>query len=66
MHQGDVSAWSNAVTALNRDGFVPLLDALKARRLNTLTIVSTNDTGIQQFVIRSNDLLKLWRKNKYL
>ena len=66
MRRGDVRAWSNAVTALNRDGFVPLLDALKARRLNTLTIVSTNDTGIRQFVIRGKDLLKFWRKNKYL
>ena len=66
LRRGDAQSWSNAVTALNRDWFSPLLDALKSRRLNKLTIVSTSDAGTQQFVIRRNDSLKFWRKNKYL
>jgi hypothetical protein len=63
---GDVQAWSNAVTALNRDWFMPLLDALKAHRLSMLTLISSTDSGTQQFVIRASDHMKFWRKNKYL
>ena len=66
MRQGDVQSWSNTVTALNRDWFMPLADALKSGALNALTLISTNDAGTQQFVIRRNDSLKFWRKNKYL
>ena len=66
MRQGDVQAWSNVVTALNRAWFIPLMDALKSRRLSALTVISANDAGTQQFVIRAHDFLKFWRKNKYL
>ena len=66
MRQGDLQAWSNAVSALNRDWFNPLMHALKSRRLRTLSIISANDTGTQQFVIHPSDQIKFWRKNKYL
>jgi hypothetical protein len=63
---GDVQAWSNAVTALNRDWFIPLFDAVKSRRLSALRLISSNEDGIRQFVIRAHDTLKFWRKNNYL
>ena len=63
---GDVQAWSNAVTALYRDWFTPLFDAVKARHLSALTLISSNDAGTQQFVIRALDTMKFWRKNRYL
>jgi hypothetical protein len=66
IRQGDAQAWSNAVTALQRDWFTPLFDAAKSRRLSALTLISSNDDGTQQFVIRANDQMKFWRKNKYL
>ncbi len=66
MRQGDVQAWSSAVTLLNRDWFTPLFSALKARRLRVLTLISSTDAGTQQFVIRAQDALKFWRKNNYL
>jgi hypothetical protein len=66
MRQGDVQAWSSAVTELNRDWFSPLLDALRSRRLHTLTIVSSSDADTRQFVIRRHDILKFWRNNQYL
>ena len=66
MRQGDVQAWSKAVTQLNRDWFIPLADALKSNALTSLTLISTHDAGTQQFVIRRSDSLKFWRKNKYL
>jgi hypothetical protein len=66
LRTGDAQAWSHAVTALNRDWFIPLLDTLKARRLQSLTITNANEAGIQQFVIRPGDLMKFWHRNKYL
>lgn len=63
---GDAQAWGNAVTALNRDWFIPLLGALKSRRLRTLTLVCTDDRGLRRFVLHAGDLMKFWRKNKYL
>ncbi len=63
---GDAHAWSNAVTALNRDWFVPLLDALTARRLQSLTVISTHEAGIRKFMVRPIDMMKFWRKSKYL
>ena len=63
---GDVQAWSNAVTALERDWFSPLRDALQSASLDALTLVTTSDAGMRQFVIRHRDHFKFWRKNKYL
>jgi len=63
---GDAQAWSNAVTELNRDWFIPLLEALKERRMQLLTVVSVNEAGMQRFISRPGDLMKFWRKNKYL
>ncbi len=63
---GDVQAWSNAVTALERDWFSPLMTAVKSGVLNTLTIISARETGIRQFVIRRRDSFKILFKNKYL
>ena len=63
---GDAQAWSHAVTALNRDWFTPLMDALKARRLRSLTVINADQAGTQQFIIRPIDLMKIFRKNKYL
>jgi hypothetical protein len=66
MRQGDMQAWSTAVTALNRDWFNPLFDALQAHRLSALTLISSNDSGTRQFVMRNSDAMKFWRKNIYL
>lgn len=66
MRQGDLQAWSAAVTALNADWFQPLLNALKSRRLSELTVLSNDHAGTHRFQIRPQDLIKFWRKNKYL
>lgn len=66
LRQGDLAAWSAAVTALERDWFQPVLQALKARRVSSLQLLSVDDTGTHQFTIRPGDLMKFWRKNKYL
>ncbi|MEQ1774519.1 MAG: hypothetical protein ABL891_12115 [Burkholderiales bacterium] len=66
LRQGDAQAWSNAVTVLNRDWFMPLLDMLKERDLKTLTLITSNDTGTRQFVNHASDYMKFWHKNKYL
>ena len=66
MRQGNLQAWSAAVTAIDHDWFHPLLKALKTRRLNKLTIITSNDAGTHELTIRPRDLMKFWRQNKYL
>ncbi len=66
LRQGDLPAWSAAVTALDRDWFQPLRAALRSRRLSAITIVTDGDEGARRFDIRPLDLLKIWRKNRYL
>lgn len=66
MRRGDVQAWSNAVTALERDWFSPLMAAVKSGALSTLTIISTGESGMRQFVIRRSDRFKILHKNNYL
>jgi hypothetical protein len=66
LRQGNLSAWSAAVTALDRDWFQPLLQALKARRVSRVQLISNDPTGAHAFVIQPRDLLKFWRKNNYL
>ena len=66
LRQKDAQAWNNAVTVLNRDWFIPLMNALKSQSLSTLTVLSVNDTGTQEFALRRGDIMKFWRKNNYL
>ncbi len=64
--RGDMDAWRDAVHALEREWIIPLLAAQKSRRIGTITLVSANGEGVQQFILHSLDFLKIWRKNKYL
>ncbi len=66
MHRGDVQAWSNGVTALERDWFSPMADALNSGALQTLTIINSGESRLRQFVIRRRDRFKIIFKNKYL
>jgi hypothetical protein len=66
MRQGDLKAWSAAVTAIDHDWFQPLLNALKTRRLSLLRVLSHDHSATHEFVIHPHDLFKFWRKNKYL
>lgn len=63
---GNTQAWCNAVTALNQNWLIPLMDMLKSRRLSTLTLVCSDGSDVMRFVIHSGDLFKIWRKNRYL
>jgi hypothetical protein len=66
--RGDAPSWTQALTALDRDWFTPLLDALRARRMRALTIATNTASGMRQFVIRPRDLwnvFKILNKNKY-
>lgn len=66
LRQGDVQAWSNAAVTLSRDWLIPLIASLKARRLQSLTVVTIDDAGTRTFTARPYDLRKFWRHNKYL
>jgi hypothetical protein len=63
---GDSGAWQNGIVALEQEFIMPLMNAMKSRRIGTISLVSANREGIQTFVLRRADLMKIWRKNKYL
>lgn len=66
LRNGDVQAWSDAVTMLDRNWFQPLISTLKSRQLECLHIISPNSAESHQFLLSPWDLWKLWRKNRYL
>ena len=64
--QRNPHAWSDALGALERDWFAPLLQALKTRRVSTVTLISSDPLGTHHFSLAPGDLWKIWRNNRYL
>lgn len=60
---GDVDAWGAAVAELERDWFGPVLNALKAGRLDQLTLYSCDGRA---FVVSRADLWRFWRRRREL
>ena len=56
--------WREALTEMERDWFLPLYTALKAGRINQLTITALNETSVQNFILTRSDLWKFWRVTK--
>jgi hypothetical protein len=64
--RGDGDAWRSALHAIEHECIVPLMEAQKSRRIGAVTVVSANREDVQQFTLHPLDMLKFWRKNKYL
>lgn len=62
----DWQAWSAALSALDRNWFAPLLQALRMRRGHRVTLLTSDPGGTHRFVATAWDLLKFWRQNNYL
>ena len=60
---GDVDAWCAALTVLEHDWFGPVLNALKAGRLDQLTLYSGDGRA---FVVSRADLWRFWRQRREL
>lgn len=58
----DVWGWRDAIAGLERDWFAPLLAALADGRLQTLTLLSHGECGLQARLCR-RDLWKFWRRD---
>jgi len=62
----DAAAWLGALTRLEADWFAPLLAALKARQLRTLSVSAPGDKHSLQLEISASSLWKFWRKPRPL
>lgn len=58
----DAWGWREAIAGLERDWFAPLVTALAAGRLQTLTLLSHGECGLQARIGR-RDLWKFWRRD---
>jgi hypothetical protein len=62
----DLTSWREAITALERDWFAPLLEALRQRRISRLTLMVPGLQSSERFETPPADLLKLWRTGQFL
>ncbi len=62
----DTAAWQAALQQLEQHWFAPLLAALKAKRIRTLTISAPSDKHCLQLEISAGSLWKFWRKPQTL
>jgi hypothetical protein len=55
-------AQSNPLENLERNWFVPMLQALRERQLSTVTLLVGGGDGTVRFVLGAGDLWKFWRR----
>jgi len=58
----DWAAWQDALSGLERDWFVPTLEALDTGRLGELALTLGGDTGSVTLAATRGDLRKFWRR----
>lgn len=57
----DMTQWREGITELDRNWFVPLLTALRQRRISRLTLALPGCPDSECFEVTPGDLLKFWR-----
>ena len=59
---GDWSLWLQRFHALEADWFAPLTAAVKAGKLNQISLILTHNSGVSSFTTSRNSLRKFWTK----
>lgn len=62
----DIDTWRTALQALETRWFQPALEALRTRRISSLSLCAPGDRATLSVQLRSIDLLKLWRRPRSL
>jgi len=62
----DVSTWRATLSALERDWFAPLVDALRAGRLGMITVCAPNTARTFESETTRQDLRRFWRRRRRL
>jgi hypothetical protein len=58
----DWGRWIEQLHALEQHWFAPLLDALRAGRLDALSVIATSESRLLRFTASRTSLRKFWRK----
>ena len=66
LQRGDLYAWREAVQQVEQQYAQPLLKALRAGRLQRLTLEVLWEDGVHRFVLTRGDAWKLWRRARPL
>ena len=66
LSRADVPAWRNEVAALDADWIEPLLAALRANKITTLTLVACNTDNLLEATLARSALWRFWRRAQSL
>lgn len=59
---GDWSAWLQHLHQLENDWFAPILSALRARHLDRISLILTNNTRLSEYTVTPLSLRKFWAR----
>ena len=62
LHRADIAAWHNEIAALEAHWIGPLLMALRARKIATLTLVACNNDNLLETPLARSDQWRFWRR----
>ncbi|THF60822.1 hypothetical protein [Pseudothauera rhizosphaerae] len=62
----DLDAWRNGLAALEREWYVPVLDALKTGRLKTLILSAPGTRATLELTLSARNLWKFWQRPRSL
>jgi hypothetical protein len=63
---GNLAAWREELVALDRDWIEPLLAALRAKTISTLTLVACNSDTLLEATLAPSGLRRFWRRARPL
>ena len=66
LRDGDLAAWHERVSAIDREWVHPLLDALRAKTLEQLNLVACNHDNLLETTVMRANLARFWRRPRLL
>ena len=66
LHAGDVTNWRTQIEALDEQWINPLLAALRARKIDTLTLTACNSENLLAATAAAADMRRFWRRARPL
>ena len=66
LREGDLAGWHERVSAIDKEWARPLLDALRAKTLERLTLVACNHDSLLETTVTRANLGRFWRRPRPL
>jgi hypothetical protein len=66
LRAGDIMAWREQLAMLERDWITPLLSALRAGKISSITLIAINSENLLEATLTPSQLWRLWRRARPL